>query len=287
MRLSIHIVTKNRNDCLALLLESFRKQTYNQWDLIILDNNNGITEAKVNQHFLCQSIFNRLQYEGHRVHIIDNSQDTGERDIGRYRNMIIEKDAFNNTIGVRIDDDSILELNYLEIIENGFKDDNIGIVGGIVPYYWAITQHRLLPAKFNEVLPSWDWTDDCIFFYRMLDEKGYDKHWLYTYYESGHIRSSYAYRIDLAKKLRFPEWTGSSGFTEETIFCCKVWMSGYKILINPNAICWHLNTPYGGGRDTIKSQEQMNEIKEGNQKRLKEELTEFRKALNLEERSYP
>ena len=108
-RMSIHICTKGRNDMLALLLESLRKQTFKEWDLVILDNNLGQDkgEQPVSQHFLCQCVFNRLQFEGHRVEIIDNSKDEGLRDIGRYRNMLIDKDSFNNSIGVRVDDDGI------------------------------------------------------------------------------------------------------------------------------------------------------------------------------------
>lgn len=310
MRLSIHICTKGRNDALALLLESLRNQTHKEWDLVILDNNNGTNEQKVPQHYLCQCIFNRLQYEGHRIHVIDNSTDTGPRDIGRYRNILLDKDPFNNPIGVRIDDDSICESNYLEILIFPFIRDsgnerkayivngevmtnensvwsNVGIVGGIVPYYYYPVQHNLMPAKFNEVTPNFDWTDNCIHFYRMLDDKGNDKHWSQTFFESGHVRSSYAYRMDLARELRFPEYSGPSGFTEETAFCCKVWMKGYTVLFNPNAVCWHLSTPYGGGRDTIKSAEEMEKIKITNLETLKKELSEFRLKLGIEPRGYP
>lgn len=296
MRASIHVVTNERNSSLALLLESLRQQTYKEWDLVILDNNKVF---KVMTDHILRCLLNRIQYEGHRIFIIDNSKDEGPRDVGRYRNMVVEGDSFavfdkkdqnrTNEIGVRIDDDSVIEKNYLEIITNPFVGNttDVGVVGGICPYFWAPTTHAPLPAKFNTIYSTWKWDDHCIYFFRMLDEKGNDKFWTDTFFESGHIRSNYAYRIDLARKIKFPEYTGPSGFTEETSFCAKVWMEGYKVLINPNAIAWHLAVPFGGGRDKVTTQEQMEEIKKTNLERLEEELGEYRIAKGLEKRQYP
>ena len=304
MRLSVHVITNNRHNTLALLLESLRKQSFKEWDLVVLDNNR---EVKITQDYMISCLFNRLQYEGHRIHVIDNSKDEGSRDVGRYRNMVVDGDPFaaypykkdqnrTNEIGVRVDDDSVLEANFLEILAHGFTNnylgvgDIVGIVGGICPYFFQPVTHAPLPAKFNQVNSKFDWTDHCVYFFRMLDEKGNDRHWTTTFYESGHIRSNYAYRIDLAKNIKWPEYTGHTGFTEETTFCVKAWMLGYKVLINPNAIAWHLAYPSGGGRelfDPAKAQEQMEEIKVRNLAALKEDLTKFRSDLKLEERSYP
>ena len=152
--------------------------------------------------------------------------------------------------------------------------------------------HAPIPAKFNEVNKNFDWTDNCVYFYRMLDDKGNDRHWSSTFYESGHIRSNYAYRIDLARKIKWPEYTGPTGFTEETVFCVKAWMLGYKVLINPNAIAWHLAAPHGGGRDTLgQTQEEairnMEAIKTRNIIRLKTDLDVFREEVKTQKRNYP
>ena len=283
IRCSIHIVTRDRPESLALLLTSLIFQTYKNWDMVILDNSRN---TKINNYYLIRTIINRLQLEGHRFHVIENNDE--HRDIGKYRNQVIEADPFKNNIGIRIDDDSICEPNYIEILMNGFTDNKIGIVGGIVPYLFYPKTYILQPEKFNEI-PSFfvPWTDHCTNFVRFIDNDGKDLHYKKTYFESGHIRSSYAYRIDLAKKIRFHEWSGPTGYTEETVFCIKTWLNGYKVIINPNAVCWHTAYIVGGGRDKISGQEQMNQIKKNNEERMQTELDIYRKTLGIKERGYP
>lgn len=284
MRSSIHIVTRDRHEALASLLTSLMMQTNKEWDLVILDNSRQIL---VQNHYLCKTILTRLQLEGHRIHIVQNNDE--HRDIGRYRNQCIEADPFKNEIGIRIDDDSICDSKYIEILIKGFeKNEKVAIVGGIVPYLFAPKMYLLQPEKFNEVPPFYvPWIDHCCNFFRFINDDGSDKHYRETYFPSGHVRSSYAYRIDVAKKIKFPEWAGPTGYTEETVFCLKVQMNGYKILFNPNAICWHYAYPAGGGRDKVFSQEQMNQIKQNNEARLKEELDIYRTSLGAEDRGYP
>lgn len=281
-RISVHCITRDRTPALALLLASMAQQTTKKFDLVILDNGRS---AKVNQDYMCRALLSRLQLEGVRVNVVETPEE--HRDIGKYRNQCIEQDKFGNKIGIRIDDDSILDPRYIEIVSSGFHTPDIGIVGGICPYIFAEKQYVMQPAKFNEVTPEFDWVDNCINFVRFIDDDGKDKHWSETYFPSGHIRSNYAYRMDLVKKIRFPEWSGPSGFTEESVFCIKAWMHGYKILINPNAIAWHLAYPAGGGRDKVINQQQMDEIKKTNMARLKTELELYRKTLGVEIRGYP
>lgn len=271
-RISVHIVTRNRSNFLAILLSSLMKQTHTAFDLVIYDTSEQDT-CMENQASL--SLIKRMELEGHRFKIVMG--DKSIRDIGTLRNKCIEEDTFGNNWGVRIDDDSFCEPDYLEILIKGI-DEGVGVVGGIVPYIWMEKMYRLPPAKFNEVTENYMWTDNCIFFYNTPRDK---------YFESGHVRSSYLYNIELAKELKFPEWSGPSGFTEETVFCIKVWMKGYKVLFNPHAVCWHFNAASGGGRDQIANQEQMDKIKWDNMKKLVNELDEFREKCNASKRGYP
>ena len=280
MRASIHIITRDRGEALALLLSSLIQQTTKQFDLVILDNSRGV---KVNQSYACRALLSRLQLEGVRINVVECPDE--HRDIGKYRNQCIEQDKFGNKIGIRIDDDSILDPQYVEIVTSGFNSsEEVGIVGGICPYIFAPRTYILQPAKFNEVTPEFDWTDNCINFVRFINEDGTDKHWSQTFYPSGHIRSNYAYRMDLIKKIKFPEYSGFSGFSEETYTCILAWFDGYKVMINPNAVAWHMNYPAGGGRDQIRSVEQKENIKKLNTARLKEGLDLYRKIKGIEPR---
>lgn len=282
MRASIHIITRDRVNSLAVLLGSLCTQTTKDFDIVILDNGRNV---KVGQDHMCGAALRRLQLEGVRVHLVESKAE--HRDIGAYRNECVNSDPFNNQIGIRIDDDSLLEPNYIEILVNGFTEPDIGVVGGIVPYIFVPKTYILQPAKFNEITSDYDWVDNCVTFVRFINDDGKDLHYQATYFPSGHIRSSYAYRMDLAKKIRFPEWSGFTGFTEETVFCIKVWMNGYKVLINPNAVAWHYSIPGGGGRDKVVSQAQIDKIKTDNLARLKVELDLYRASVKAERRGYP
>lgn len=271
-RVSIHIVTRDRQNFLAILLSSLMKQTYKAFDLVIYDSSEG--EQCVNNQ-ACASIIKRMELEGHRFKIVMG--DKSIRDIGTLRNKVIEEDQFGNKWAVRIDDDSFCDPDYIELLVGGIGE-HVGVVGGIVPYMWVERMYRQVPSKFNEVTENYMWTDNCIFFYNTPRDR---------YFEAGHVRSSYMYNVALAKEIRFPEWSGPSGFTEETVFCIKVWMKGYKVLFNPHAVCWHFNAVSGGGRDMVSSQEQMEKIKWENMKNLVNDLDKFREECKAEKKGYP
>ena len=187
-RVSVQIVTRSRNDGLAVLLSSLLRQTYQNFDVVIGENT---PDQKIQQHQLCSFICQRLMYEGHRVVVMQI--DPNERDIGKLRNALVKNNPFQDSqIFIRVDDDSFCEPDYIELLVKGFKDDSVGIVGGIVPYIHMPLEGRPIPAKFNEVTKFYDWTDNCVFNYNVPRE---------SYFESGHVRSSYAVRMDVAKKL--------------------------------------------------------------------------------------
>ena len=282
MRSSIHIITRDRTNNLSILLGSLVNQTTKEFDVVILDNGR---QFKVAQDYNCRAILERLKLEGVRINVVETQEE--HRDIGKYRNQCIAEDKFNNSIGIRIDDDSLLEPNFVEILSNGFTSDDIGVVGCICPYLFYPRTYILQPARYNEITDNFEWVDNCVNFTRFINDDGTDRHYSKTYFPSGHIRSNYAYRMDLVREIKFPEWSGASGFTEETVFCIKAQISGYRVIINPNAVAWHFAVPSGGGRDKVQSQQQMDTIKVYNLNRLKKELEEYRKEKGVDTRGYP
>lgn len=183
-----------------------------------------------------------MEFEGHRVTIIS----TNETGIGKLRNMTLEADDCE--FGLRIDDDSFCEPDYIEKLFEIIKNDNlVGIVGGIVPFMFQPKNYQPLPQNPNTVDKDGNITDHCVFFYNRVTTEPIDV---------DHIRSSFMYRNEIAKKVKFPEvYDGLCGFREETDFCLRVKAAGLKILFVPEAVCWHLLANYGGlrpGWDKIK-----------------------------------
>jgi len=243
-RLQIEICTYKRGGELALLLESLRRQTYKDWDLIIVD---GQKENPVRNQKYINDLILKIKMDGHGVkYIVEDVR----RGIAASRNRAV-KEAFPSEYHCRIDDDSICEPDYIERLMKimkdgalGLKPEEIGIVGGLVPYFGGpnirANSNRL---NYFEVI---NYTPMGIM---ISDNGGYiwepEKIML-----SHHCRSSYLFRKSAWEKAKgYPEEYGSGvAFREETDFCMKVAYAGFKILTDLGAICWHIRANFGGLR---------------------------------------
>jgi len=229
-RIGVQIITRNRPEYLGMLLTSLRTQTIQNWDLFLVDN----SDTPVTDIFYIKSLLTRLTNEGHRIKIVRYP----ERDIGILRNIALDMDDCE--YGVRIDDDSICEPDYLKRLYEVIKEDKkAGCVGGIVPFIYDEKQYRPEPERFNIITKWYDLKDDSIWFYNTNKE----------YIPADHIRSTMMYRNEIAKKIRHPEAFGRTGFREETVYSYRFKIHGYENYYVPKAICWHFAAPSGGGRD--------------------------------------
>jgi hypothetical protein len=234
-RIGIQIVA-SRPDYLASLLTSLRYQTATNWDLFILVQDKNVISP------LVSTLLKRIEYEGHRVCLI-HSTGVG---IGKLRNDILEQ--CDTEIGIRIDDDSICEPNYLDILytilrqktEDGVQ---VGVVGGIVPY--ANDEKTFLPLNFMEenvrINQHMDVPYMTTHFYNVFD---------FHNIEADHITSSYMYYNKTINRVRFPTFNDDiAGFREETFPLVQLKAMGYKHFFCPAAVCWHMAAPTGGTRD--------------------------------------
>jgi GT2 family glycosyltransferase len=244
-RLQVEVCTYKRGGELAMLLESLLNQTYKDWDLIVVDDQK---EAPIRTQKYINDCFVRIKCEGHGVRYI--VQDV-RRGIAAARNRAV-KEAFPSEFHIRIDDDSICAPDYLEKLMKimtegalGIKPEDIGIVGGIVPYFGGPKIYRntgRLGRFFEEI----SYVPQGVM---MTDNGGM----LWTPNKimlSHHVRSSYIFRKSAWEKAKgFPEETGINvAFREETDFCIKTAYAGYKTIVDTSALCWHLKAPYGGTR---------------------------------------
>jgi GT2 family glycosyltransferase len=232
-RVGIQIVS-NRPDYLSVLLSSLLRQTFTKWDLFLA--------IPFKPNHLIANILTRMEFEGHRTVII-NTNETG---IGKLRNMVLEIDDCE--FGLRIDDDSFCEPGYIQRLYSCITSvKDAGVVGGIVPFMFQAKNYQPLPQNPNTVDKDGNISDHCVFFFNRVTTEPI---------ECDHIRSSFMYRNDIAKKVKFPEiYDSLCGFREETDFCLRVKAAGFKVLFIPEAVCWHLLANYGGlrpGWDKIK-----------------------------------
>lgn len=244
MRVTIHITTKDRHSEMALLMENLRKQTYQEFDLVILDDASGSPLATC---AFFNHIINRMKLEGHKIKQLRNNISQG---VCAARNECIKQDNFGNPLTFRCDDDVLLEADYIErlvkVIKSGYD-----VASGIVPLVAfpekerenrfigkIINEHRL-DKKGNLVLNK----DECGYAY--LDEGIYPTH---------QFRTNALYKSTLHKKVKYPSQLSRVGFREELWFSFQAIIAGYTIGVDVQAKALHLHTSSGGCRDSEYSQ---------------------------------
>lgn len=258
-RTSIHILTRQRHDYLSCLLTSLINQTYINWDLSILDNNDEGIE--LDKHPLTICLLRKIKYAKHNVTILRAKEEI-RKNIGLSRNLLIESET--NKYACRVDDDSILDPHYLEYLWLGMKDTTTAAVGGVVPTIFAPACYKYPPPIFNEIKRSTvperyielsNKYPDIEGGFKNEDEEYYnvgepmpDSPYLYpptalTILPSHHLQSSYLFSIDALKCINgFPS-SDDTGFREETIASILLLEKGFKLYTNTQAIAYHCWAP--------------------------------------------
>ena len=248
-RIGLHVLTRNRPEYLYGLLITIWRQTIQNWDLVIVDNSDEWVEEKK----YIRDIVERIRLEGHRVIVHRNMDAELRTNIGGSRNLAIEMDDCE--FCCRIDDDSLLEPDWLERLYTIIiKDEKIGGVGGLVPYT-GIQYYRQTPRPFNPIFKDkneqWQFSDDGHF--RFEGEEVIESH---------HLRSSFMFRRKAAIEAGMHDVNyGSTGFREETDICLKMIDKGYKLYTDIQALAWHMFAFSGKDRQDKgeqKMQKQMN-----------------------------
>lgn len=263
-RLGVHILTRQRNPYLACLLHSLLEQTHTNWDLFILDNNDK--PYYIDKDHLIVSIIQKLRWHKHAVYIIRPQNDDFKRNIGQSRNILIDVSSNDYKYAVRIDDDSILDKDYLKKlwwVMGEKREEKIGAVGGVVPSYAQVELYKYPPKIFNIIqrtpVPErylalskkypelGGFKNEDEEYYNVgepLDDGAYLYHPDYpTIIPSHHLRSSYLFDIPALLQVGgFPS-SDDTGFREETIASINLLDKGYKLYTQTQAIAWHLWSP--------------------------------------------
>lgn len=237
-KVTIHILTKDRHSELALLLQSLRTQTYQDFDIIIVDDASG--SPITNCHFLV-SLINRIKLENHKIKIIRNDMSFG---CCYGRNKCIDEDDFGNTYTLRLDDDVILPTVYIQqlmnVIEKGYD-----MATGVVPLL-AYPELKRRISFVGDIINKHEFDNEGNLV-KQNDECGYcylDSVILPTH----QFRTNCLYKSEIHNKVRYPDNLTTVAFREEGFFSFKAIIEGYKIGVNTSAVCYHLQTPSGGNR---------------------------------------
>ena len=236
------INVKDRPSELALLLQSLRTQTFQKFNIMILDDCSG--SPLTNYHFF-NCVINRLKQENHKVFIKRTDFSEG---VSKARQKIVDwANEFDYEYYLRVDDDVMLEPDYIErlfkVIEKGFD-----LASGVtVPMAQPTIKRdpKFLNGIANRVIlnDNGDYImngDDC--------GMNYTKSVILS---AHHFRSCALYKSKIHEKVNYcPTRLSWHGFREEQVFSYKLLLAGYTIGVDTGAVNYHQMTDSGGERST-------------------------------------
>jgi len=239
-KIDIMICTKDRPTEVAMLLQSLRTQTFQNFDIYIFDDRSG---APLQQHHFLQSIINRLKLENHCVTIWRNEIPYG---VTRLRQIMVDRilEVGNGNLILRLDDDNLLEPHFIEklieTIDNGYD-----IAGCLVPHCsspFFKRENKFVKPFISDV--RLDSNGNIIYFGDDCGIEYLEKEII----PSPNFRSMALIKKEVHNKVKYEDSLGFCSFREEQFFSFKAILEGFKIGIHTGAIAYHLNTPSGGER---------------------------------------
>jgi hypothetical protein len=220
------VATKGRYfTTLPLVLSAIINQTKLPDKLIIFDDNDEPQDMR--KEFLYQHFFNILNTK---------KIDWEWLFAGKKGQHHIHQAA--NSMGFdwvwRVDDDAIPEANVLEKLFNCIRDD-VGAIGGATLTPPLQFEHFNPTGKLENIdtEPSLQWKN------------------IKVAKEVEHLHCSFLYRAGI---YDYNLGLSRVAHREETLFSYGLYQKGYKLLVIPNAITWHLKNPQGGIRSGSKEE---------------------------------
>ena len=240
---AVLINVRDRPTEVALLLQSLRTQTYQNFDIYILDDQSG---SHLNSYHFFNCVLNRLKCEDHKVFIKRTDFCEG---VSRARQKIVDwvkSMPFEYEYYLRVDDDVILEPDYIErllkVIEKGYS-----LASGVTvpmqsptlkrdPKYLNGIANRVILDEEGEYIMN---GDDCG---SEFTES--------VIIPAHHFRSCALYKSNIHDKVDYSNTLSFHGFREEQIISYKILLAGYTIGVDTQAVNYHMLTPSGGERST-------------------------------------
>lgn len=223
LEISVCISTKNRyNTTLPACLLSIAMQTYKPKKVLMFDDGD---QKDLRTDPLYASIFAIFARKGIEFECIFGKKQ------GQVHNHQLAI-ALSKTEWIwRVDDDDTPEANVLELLVAQITDD-VGAVSGLVLVPNSeLTDAANASGKIEEIYTkaNLQW---CIFEgIREVDH-------LHNTFLFRRSAASHGYCLDLSPV----------GHREETLFTYGIKRNGYRVLVEPKAVIWHLRSPQGGIR---------------------------------------
>jgi cellulose synthase/poly-beta-1,6-N-acetylglucosamine synthase-like glycosyltransferase len=137
---------------------------------------------------------------------------------------------------MKLDDDSILEPDALKILAESVNSEQIGAVSGLILTSKDLNRTLDYTATvYNKIEDIYSVFNVQMFRHQSADIK-----------QAEHLNSCYLFRKSATDG--YPLEFAPSGHREDTVFTYQIFLKGYKLLVNPRAVIWHLKDETGGNR---------------------------------------
>lgn len=239
-RVEVGIITCDRWEHLSALLSSLIYQTYENWDLTIVDDS---LERKDLRYDPCFSgLFKLIEEKGHSWRVL-----FGPHKGSHFCHQIVLESS-RHPLTFRLDDDHLLEPPFLKRLVDPFEDENVGATGGI----------GLLPKDERRgSLPS-DWderenytgkvkikSNGAVGFGNSL-QYVVDKNNPYRYKPTQHLVGAMVYRTNVARKWGYNLDLSYVSRCEDDDFSYQFYVNGWKLYVVPDAFYWHFPSSFHG-----------------------------------------
>lgn len=239
VKLTLECWTRHRVDHLNVLLGSLHNQTFQDWDITILEE----ADCDYLKNPIFVGIIRRLKNQGHKVVFLHPSTMLGC--VGSAMAVMAET---SSKYAMKLDDDHVFDADALEKLVTAMEDDqSIGSLGGMLyPIDREIIQMETIPDDFNK------WTGP--------DKRIWNDYSTMTFefpeqvVEVDFVRAPFMYRADKLRESGWLELYPTLGYTamahrieSEMANTLKVW-NGMKTCIHTGVVMWHYLSPTGGCR---------------------------------------
>ena len=220
MRIMCSVATRGRYfSTLPMVLSAIINQTRKVDKLVIFDDNDEPQDMR--KEPLYQQLFWQMAAKGIEWEWLF-AEKKGQHHIHQRANLMGYDWVW------RVDDDAVPESNVLENLARHISDD-VGAVGGSV----------LNPPHMPEYLDSTGKLEN------ICNEPNIQWGLIRDVKEVEHLYCSFIYRAGVCD---YNLGLSRVAHREETLFSWSLHNKGYKLLVVPNAVTWHLKSPTGGIR---------------------------------------
>ncbi|MBI2031244.1 MAG: glycosyltransferase family 2 protein [Candidatus Levybacteria bacterium] len=212
---SIIIVNLNGSGLLKECLMSFKNNTYKNTEIIIVDN--GSTDGSLEE-------LSKKRYQDLNIRLIRNVKNVG---FAEANNQAIP--MVNGNLVLLLNNDTIVKPNFLTVLVEKIRSDRL--IGVVQPKIIFLDNKRLQSGGAFFTTPGFLY----YFGYGQDPEKKIYNKSMPIFSGNGAcllIRREAIKKVSLFDKDFF-------AYYEETDFCHRVWLSGYKVVYEPASVIYH------------------------------------------------